>query len=50
MAAPPRLTVSGNMAYINAKLDYFPNGTCNYPTQPGCFVSTMKPGTNTPGK
>jgi iron complex outermembrane receptor protein len=43
-----RLTISGNMAFIDAKFAYFPNGTCNYPTQPGCFLSTTIPGTNTP--
>ncbi|MBB3358222.1 MULTISPECIES: TonB-dependent receptor [unclassified Novosphingobium] len=42
-----RLTISGNAAYIDAKFAYFPNGTCNYPTQPGCFVSTTIPGTTT---
>ena len=43
-----RLTISGNMAFVDAKFAYFPNGTCNYPTQPGCFLSTTIPGTNTP--
>jgi iron complex outermembrane receptor protein len=38
-----RLTISGNAAYIDAKFAYFPNGTCNYPTQPGCFLSTTIP-------
>jgi iron complex outermembrane receptor protein len=42
-----RLTIGGNAAYINAKFADFPNGTCNYPTQPGCFLSTTIPGTNT---
>lgn len=42
-----RLTISGNAAYIDAKFAYFPNGTCNYAAQPGCFLSTTIPGTNT---
>ncbi|WP_161989080.1 TonB-dependent receptor [Sphingomonas glacialis] len=42
-----RLTIGGNAAYIDAKFADFPNGTCNYPTQPGCFLSTTIPGTST---
>ncbi|MET3762290.1 TonB-dependent receptor [Sphingomonas sp. UYEF23] len=42
-----RLTITGNAAYIEAKFADFPNGTCNYPTQPGCFLSTTIPGTTT---
>ncbi|MDE1916800.1 MAG: TonB-dependent receptor [Sphingomonadales bacterium] len=42
-----RLTINGNAAYIDAKFADFPNGTCNYNAQPGCFLSTTIPGTNT---
>ncbi|WJT00952.1 TonB-dependent receptor [Novosphingobium humi] len=42
-----RLTIGGNMAFIDAIFAYFPNGTCNYSAQPGCFVSTTIPGTST---
>jgi iron complex outermembrane receptor protein len=42
-----RLTIGGNMAFIDAIFAYFPNGTCNYTSQPGCFTSTTIPGTST---
>ncbi len=42
-----RLTISGNAAYIKAEFADFPNGTCNYVAQPGCFLSTVIPGTDT---
>jgi iron complex outermembrane receptor protein len=43
----PQLTISGNAAYIDAKFADFQNGTCNYNAQPGCFASTVIPGTHT---
>lgn len=42
-----RLTVGGNAAWIDARYADFPNATCAYTGQPGCFSSTIIPGTNT---